>query len=67
MYAKWNESDCEIRFKKGREMNNVSYYPYQTQGGDLTFKYPFTTCCNSKVSEGLWSLKNVFACLNKSF
>ena len=26
-----------------------------------------TTCCNSKVSECLWSLKNVFACLNTSF
>ena len=37
MYAKWNESDYEIRFKKGREMNSVSHYPYQTQGGDLTF------------------------------
>ena len=36
--------DYKIRslgLKKGREMNNVSYYPYslsvQTQGGDLTF------------------------------
>ena len=37
MYAKWNESDYKIRFKKGREMNSVSHYPYQTQGGDLTF------------------------------
>ena len=52
-------------------MNNVSYYPYslsvQAQEGDLTFSYTFTTCCNSKVSEGLWSLKNVFAFLNTSF
>ena len=27
----------------------------------------FTTCCNSKISEGLWSLKNIFDSLNTSF
>ena len=52
-------------------MNNVSYYPYslteQAQGGDLTFQYPFATSCKSKVREGLWSLKNVFAYFNKGF
>ena len=40
MYAKWNESDYKIRslgLKTGREMNNVSYYAYQTQAGDLKF------------------------------
>ena len=57
---------------QGREMNNVSYYPYSPsvqaqEAGISHFNYTFTTCCNSKVSEGLWSLKNVFAFLNTSF
>ena len=66
-----NEINQDYWLKKGREMNNECYYPYslmvQAQGGDLIFQYPFATCCNSKVSEGSWSLKNVFACFNKSF
>ena len=44
LYAKWNESDYKKEvswLRKGREMNDVSYYPYslslQTQGSELTF------------------------------
>ena len=44
VYAKWNESELQNEvfwLKEGREINNVSYYPYslsvQAQGGDLTF------------------------------
>ena len=44
LYAKWNESELKDKvswLKKGRKINNVSYYPYslsvQAQGGDLTF------------------------------
>ena len=44
LYAKGNESGLQYNvswLKKGREMHNVSYYPYslsvKAQGGDLTF------------------------------
>ena len=43
-------------------MNNESYYPYslsvQTQAGDLTFSYPFSSCCNSKFSLSLYGQRS---------
>ena len=44
-----------LGLKRGREMNNVSYYPYslsvKTRKGDLTFSYPLPPVVTAKSAK----------------
>ena len=69
MYAKRNESDYNIRSLGLKWVGKWTMCPTtHTKPREVIshFDTLLPLNCNSKVGEGFWSLRNVFACLNTS-